>query len=103
MVTRSAWLAVALGAWFAVSACAYEPCDGRDDMLDSADGILLTIGEHEAGWGKDVCTQCHALETTHRVNCTSEPSIDMEAIREEAEEGTFEVCSGCHGSNGVEL
>lgn len=103
MVTRAVCLAATLGCLCFLAACTYEPCDGRDDMLASPEGLLLTVEEHEAGWGNDACTQCHALETTHRSNCTSEPTIDMEAIREEAEDGAYETCAGCHGDNGVGL
>jgi len=95
-------VALALAALFLTPACVVDPCAGIDDILDSPEGLRLVQDEHEAGWGNDACTQCHALETTHRANCTSEPDLDLEAVREEAEDGTYETCAGCHGANGVE-
>lgn len=100
MVARCLFFAFVL---VAVAGCEVDPCAGTDDLLSSPDGLRLVQEQHEAGWGKDACTQCHALETTHQVNCTSEPDLDMEAVREEAEEGSYATCAGCHGDNGVEL
>jgi len=69
-------------------------------MTTSPAGLDLTDGEHAAGWANDQCLQCHALETTHRVNCTAE-DLDMAAVREQADEGN-ESCGDCHGGNGLE-
>lgn len=94
--------AVALGGVLSLAGCVVEPCAGRDDILSGPGGLDVLEEEHAAGWGKDACTQCHALETTHRYNCTSEPDMDLEAVQDEAEEGTYEACAGCHGDNGVD-
>ncbi len=85
----------------AMPGCAIDPCAGVDDVLAGPGGAELTRSEHEAGWGNDACTQCHSLESTHQVNCTLEPDLDLEAIREEAEDGEYETCARCHGDNGV--
>lgn len=87
---------------FATTGCpAEDPCADYGDMLGSPDGLDITQDEHPAGWGSDQCLQCHALETTHRVNCTSVDDLDIAEVREEAAEGN-ETCVACHGLNGVE-
>jgi hypothetical protein len=100
MVAAVRWLPVLAGLLLAAG-CPWDPCAGTDDLLAGPEGIRLTVDEHAAGWGKDACTQCHNLETTHQVDCSDSAELDMEAIRREAEDGTYESCAGCHGDNGV--
>lgn len=78
-----------------------DPCEERQDLLDSPEGLVLTEEEHPAGWGEDECVQCHALQSTHQVNCTSNDGLDMEGVREAASDGEYETCVSCHGDNGV--
>jgi hypothetical protein len=78
-----------------------DPCITRGDMLAGPGGLVLLAEEHPAGWGSAECLSCHALETTHVENCTSNPWIDMEGVREEASTGAYPACVGCHGENGV--
>lgn len=85
-----------------ITGCVQEDvCADRGDMLSSPSGLDLTEEEHAAGWGNDQCLQCHALETTHRVNCTSLEDLDIDAVRYQAAEGN-QSCGDCHGLNGLE-
>ena len=103
MVARAIVLSVVLAALGPLAACGdVDSCEGRIDLLDSAEGLVLTPEEHPAGWGKSECLQCHPLESIHQEDCTGEDAIDMAAVREEAEDGTYATCAGCHGPNGVE-
>lgn len=102
MVARALLTGFALAALL-LGGCETDPCAGLEDLLSSPEGLRLVEEQHEAGWGNDACLQCHSLESTHQVNCTSQPDLDLEAVREEAEEGTYEACASCHGDNGVDL
>ncbi|MDO8519153.1 MAG: hypothetical protein Q7T11_03200 [Deltaproteobacteria bacterium] len=79
-----------------------ETDNGEDygDLLASPEGLTLTEGEHEIGWGRSDCTTCHNLENIHLENRTSVP-IDIEAVHDEALQEGEEGCNSCHGDNGV--
>lgn len=70
------------------------------DLLDGAEGLTLTEGEHEVGWGKAECTLCHQLENIHLENRTGLP-IDIDQIHDDAIEDGVDGCPDCHGANGV--
>lgn len=91
----------ALTLCMAVGCAPEDPCADRGDMAAGDAGLDVTETEHAAGWGSDQCLQCHALETTHRVNCTSIEELDLDGVREQAAEGN-DACRDCHGDNGIE-
>lgn len=71
------------------------------NLLDSPGGLILTQGEHPAGWGRTDCTSCHELDNIHLVNRTG-LDIDIAAIHDLAVSGGEAGCPDCHGANGVE-
>jgi hypothetical protein len=77
-------------------------CDQRrcEDMTRSEDGLLLSEAEHPTGWAEPECNACHMRGAIHERECT--PGIDHEAIRDRVSaDPTSEVCTECHGDNGV--
>lgn len=81
-----------------LAACGGDPCaDGS--MLDSEQGLIVTVDEHPTGWGLESCFECHHKATLHRIGCTE--GVDMVALRELVEAEGLESCAACHGDNGV--
>lgn len=74
-----------------------EPCDGKRDLLQSEAGLTLTRAEHDLGWGRTECLQCHPAWTVHQADCLDGVAVDVEGI----EDATPDSCLPCHGSNGV--
>lgn len=98
MVSRRwSWGGAAL-ALLAIAGCEADPCP-RGSMLESDGGLVVTEAEHTLGWGRAECTECHALDSLHRVGCTAD--VDLDAVAAEVEEGGVESCAACHGDNGV--
>ncbi len=87
-----------LAVLVALAACDDEPCP-RGSMLDSADGLVVTLEEHPTGWGLGDCFECHHKATIHRLGCA--PEVDFVALRAVVDVGGLESCSSCHGDNGV--
>ncbi len=96
MVRFSALLIVLMGA------CVVDPCETRQDLLDTPDGLVLTEEEHAAGWGNDRCIMCHPLVAIHQGDCADRADLDMEAVQDTASDGEYKTCVACHGDNGVE-
>lgn len=83
--------------------CGGAAVNGGEDygnILNSPDGLTLTQGEHEIGWGNSQCTLCHNLENIHLVD-RSGIGIDVDAIHEQALEDGIGGCAVCHGTNGT--
>lgn len=96
MVITRILVVLALGACSLAAGC--DPCvDGS--MLDSDEGLVITIDEHPDGWGREECTTCHAYEALHRRGCTE--GVDLVLVRETVEEDGMEACGVCHGENGL--
>jgi len=68
---RALTIAALLALACTLAACSSDPCAGRGDMMESPGALEVTEDEHPAGWGSDQCLQCHSLETTHGVGCSS--------------------------------
>ncbi|MBI1909474.1 MAG: hypothetical protein HYS22_04835 [Deltaproteobacteria bacterium] len=84
-------------------ACGGSPVNEGENygnLLSTDQGLVLTEGEHEAGWGRSDCTLCHNLENIHRINRTGIP-IDIDAIHDQALSDGIASCATCHGTNGV--
>ena len=79
-------------------ACADDPCP-RGDMRDSAKGLNVTEIEHPTGWGQAECSACHATAALHQQACSE--NVDMDAIRAQLDTGEEDLCTSCHGVNGV--
>ena len=71
----------------------------RGSMLDSAEGLVVTVEEHPTGWGQASCASCHAFEALHRIGCTEE--VDLAEVRAEVRDEGRASCTSCHGDNGV--
>lgn len=69
------------------------------DLLNTAQGLTLTQGEHTIGWGNTQCTLCHNLENIHLVDRTG--VTDIKAVYNRAINEGISGCSVCHGNNGV--
>ena len=80
---------------------ALDEGENYGNLLDSPEGLVLTEGEHPAGWGRAECTTCHNLDNIHLVDRTG-IGVDIEAIHQEALDEGNEGCLTCHGANGVE-
>ncbi len=71
------------------------------DITATPAGLLLTQAEHETGWGKATCFDCHNLENIHQ-NDRSGTGLNLDAIRYMTETEGLSSCASCHGTNGVE-
>lgn len=76
--------------------------DGEDygDIAAGDSGITLTQAEHEVGWGKANCFQCHMSENIHQKDNTG-TGINLGAIRQMTTEEGLSSCPVCHGTNGL--
>jgi len=90
------WLALLM--LFALAAAGCPSCP-EVSILEGEEGLVLVQSEHPDGWGQADCLACHQLKTIHRRGCTE--GVDLAAVRERVSEGGIEVCSDCHGDNGV--
>ncbi|MBI2091894.1 MAG: hypothetical protein HYY43_06485 [Deltaproteobacteria bacterium] len=87
-----------------LSACGEDNAVTGEDhgnIAASESGIILTQGEHEIGWGKAACFDCHNTENIHQTDRTG-TGLNLEAIEELTKDGGLDSCATCHGTNGVE-
>lgn len=70
------------------------------DLAGTDAGLLLTQSEHETGWGKSTCFDCHYLQNIHQNDRTG-TGLNLAAIRYMTETEGLASCVNCHGSNGV--
>ena len=64
-------------------------------------GTILVQSEHEIGWGRTDCFECHNVENIHQTD-RSGTGLNLEAIRALTEDEGLASCATCHGTNGVE-
>ena len=94
----------ALSLLLLLTACDPEPtsCDGLPDVIHGPAGLELVAADHHPGWGQERCLSCHSIERMHLRNCTDIPEVDVAAIRDLVDDQGEDVCSTCHGDNGVQ-
>ncbi len=78
-----------------------DPCAAARDLMASPGGLVITPEEHELGWGRTECFQCHQSFRIHQADCASVVAVDGEAIEERVDVSDTTTCVECHGSNGV--
>ena len=65
----------------------------------------LTSGNHEKGWEKSDCLSCHQIKKhtagTYDVSVEEYQSLIKAAVESVGEKNAIEVCSACHGTNGL--
>lgn len=64
-------------------------------------GLVLTQEEHEIGWEKSTCFDCHNIENIHQTDRTG-TGLNLTAIRDITRDEGLSSCPDCHGTNGVE-
>lgn len=82
-----------------VSMLAGCPSCPEVSILDGEGGLELVEDEHPDGWGQADCRACHQLKAIHRRGCTE--GVNLAAVRELVAAEGLDVCSDCHGNNGV--
>jgi hypothetical protein len=85
----------------ALAGCGDDPCAGTRDLLASPSALTLTEAEHELGWGRSECFQCHQQFRIHEEDCIDVAAVDGAAIDEASDPDDTTTCVPCHGSNGV--
>lgn len=101
---RSFIAAFFLAALVLVAACgSYGGISGENygDIAAGDSGITLTQAEHQVGWGKTNCFECHMTENMHQTDRTG-TGLNLEAIQDMTREQGLSSCPTCHGTNGVE-
>lgn len=96
-------LFIYIALFLTLAACgSQEAIQGENygDLTATDGGMLLTQGEHETGWGKDACFDCHNLENIHQNDRTG-TGLNLGAIRYMTETDGLASCVNCHGTNGV--
>jgi hypothetical protein len=83
------------------------------NLLNSPGGLLVLEEEHPTGWQRPDCLACHNVLNMHTVNRTGLPNcrslpqpptsacIDLLEIQQIIDSGGMNVCTMCHGDNGV--
>ena len=87
--------------WLWLGCVSEDPCAATRDLLASPSGLVLTPGEHEIGWARTECFQCHQAARIHSSDCASVVAVDAAALAEETDADDTTSCVACHGANGV--
>ncbi len=91
-----------LWLWLGALGCVPDdPCAGTRDLLASPAGLVLTPAEHEIGWARTECFQCHQAARIHASDCTSVVAVDALAMDSAVDVDDTTSCVSCHGANGV--
>lgn len=89
--------------FFAIGCGSFEVSEGEDhgNVVNTAQGLVLTEGEHTLGWGEANCFLCHQADNIHRVNRTGLATVNVTEIQQTVLDEGLASCDNCHGTNGV--
>lgn len=96
------WTGVLLFSLLTMSCQEYDrQTENYGAVASGPGGTILISEEHQGGWGRSECLQCHnAAFNIHR---NSNSVIDPDALNAEVwKNGGSKYCLTCHGANGVE-
>lgn len=100
---KISWIITLLLSFNFLGCGSFEESEGEDygNILNTAQGLVLTEGEHAIGWREPNCFICHQADNIHRLNRTGLNSVDVKEIQQTVLDEGLTSCSRCHGTNGV--